>query len=68
MELGIGGFSGAFLGGRVVDYFTTLINNAPIHNWSTIWLTFAIYASIIGVLFYMFFKYDHQQTKLFKVK
>ena len=65
MVLGIGGFGGAFFGGRVVDHFTTLINNVAVHNWSSVWLTFAIYAFIIGVLFTILFRYKHSQEKLY---
>jgi NHS family xanthosine MFS transporter len=49
---GAGAFIGGLASGLVVDYFT--ING--IKDWESIWLTFAAYALLLAVLFFMVFK------------
>jgi len=64
MTNGLGAFIGGMLSGKVVDYFT----QNGIKDWQHIWLTFAGYALVIGVLFMILFKYKHnpETVKNFK--
>jgi len=56
MTNGLGAMIGGYCSGLVVDYFT--ING--VSNWHHIWLTFAAYALLLGILFPMVFKYKHE--------
>lgn len=60
MTNGIGAFLGGMLSGVVVDYFTV----DGIRDWQSIWLTFAGYALLLGIIFPFIFKYDHQPEKV----
>ena len=59
MTNGIGAFLGGTLSGWVVDYFTT----SGVRDWQSIWLSFAGYALILGIIFPLAFKYDHHPEK-----
>jgi MFS transporter, NHS family, xanthosine permease len=52
---GLGAFVGGMASGRVVDYFT----ENGVRDWPAIWLTFAGYALILGIVFPLVFKYRH---------
>ena len=52
MTNGIGAFVGGTLSGWVVDYFTT----DGIRDWQSIWLSFAGYALILGIIFPLSFR------------
>ena len=58
MTNGVGAFIGGVLSGMVVDYFTI----DGVKDWQNIWLTFAGYALILGVVFPFMFNYKHDQT------
>ena len=60
MTNGIGAYLGTFISGRVVDYFT--VNG--IKDWHSIWLSFAGYALVLGIIFPLVFRYHHDRTKL----
>ncbi len=64
MTNGLGAFIGGMVSGKVIDYFT----QNDIKDWQNIWLTFAGYALIIGLLFMVLFKYKHnpETVKNFK--
>ncbi|HOZ14991.1 MAG TPA: nucleoside permease [Tenuifilaceae bacterium] len=65
MTNGIGAFLGSKVSGFVIDrYFTS----AEGKDWHGIWLTFAIYALIVAVLFAVLFKHKHnpEEVKNFK--
>ncbi|MCD6367190.1 MAG: nucleoside permease [Bacteroidales bacterium] len=64
MTNGLGAFIGGMGSGWVVDYFT----ENGIKNWQNIWLTFAGYALVVGLLFMVLFKYKHnpEMVKDFK--
>lgn len=49
---GVGAFMGGLASGWVVDYFT--VNG--VKDWQGIWLTFAIYAVVLAVVFMLVFK------------
>jgi NHS family xanthosine MFS transporter len=56
MTNGVGAYLGSKVSGFVIDnYFTTSEGK----DWHGIWLSFAIYALIITVLFAIFFKHKH---------
>lgn len=56
MTNGIGAFLGGTLSGWVVDFFTT----PDVRDWRSIWLTFAAYALILGIIFPFVFRYKHK--------
>lgn len=57
MTNGIGAFMGSKLSGFVIDkYFTS---SAGDRQWHGIWLSFAIYAAVIALLFFVLFKHKH---------
>ncbi|MCX6245512.1 MAG: nucleoside permease [Bacteroidetes bacterium] len=55
MTNGFGAFIGGMLSGWVVDLFT----KDGVKDWPSIWITFASYALILGILFPIFFRYKH---------
>jgi NHS family xanthosine MFS transporter len=57
MTNGIGAFIGGTLSGWVVDFFT----RDGIRDWQSIWLSFAGYALILGIVFPIAFRYDHKK-------
>ena len=60
MTNGIGAYLGGFFSGSVVDYFT----HDGVRNWQSIWLTFAAYALLLGIVFPLVFKYRHDPLKV----
>ncbi|HTF16424.1 MAG TPA: nucleoside permease [Chryseolinea sp.] len=56
MTNGVGAFVGGTLSGWVVDFFT----HDGVRNWQNIWLSFAGYALILGIVFPLAFRYDHK--------
>jgi MFS transporter, NHS family, xanthosine permease len=60
MTNGIGAFLGGTLSGWVVDYFTF----DGIRDWQSIWLTFAGYALVLGVIFPFVFTYKHTKIEV----
>lgn len=57
---GIGPLIGGYLSGIVVDFFT--LNGS--RDWFSIWIVFAIYASLICILFAIFFKHRSDIEKI----
>jgi NHS family xanthosine MFS transporter len=55
MTNGLGAFLGGMASGWVVDHFT--VNGMK--DWRSIWLTFAGYALILGIVFPLVFRYRH---------
>jgi NHS family xanthosine MFS transporter len=60
MTNGVGAFVGGMLSGWVVDYFTT----EGVRDWQSIWLTFAGYSVILGIVFPVAFRYRHERVVL----
>jgi len=52
---GVGAMIGGIGSGYVVQYFTTETGR----DWFSIWMVFAAYAMILGILFTLIFKYKH---------
>ena len=59
MTNGLGAFLGGITSGWVVDHFT--VNG--LKDWRSIWVTFAVYALILGFVFPLVFRYRHDATK-----
>ena len=55
MTNGFGAWAGTFLSGLVVDHFT----ENGVRDWHSIWLTFAGYALVLGIVFPLVFRYKH---------
>ncbi len=53
---GVGATLGGYGSGLVVDFFT----EGGVRDWPTIWICFASYALILGLIFPFVFKYKHQ--------
>jgi NHS family xanthosine MFS transporter len=64
MTNGVGAYLGSKVSGYVIDtYFT----QDGTKDWHGIWLSFAIYALIIAILFAVFFKHKHNPDEVAKV-
>lgn len=63
MVNGVGAYVGSLVSGKVVDYFTV----DGIKDWQTIWLIFAGYALVLGIIFFFTFRYKHEPKKLANV-
>ncbi len=57
MTNGVGAFFGSKVSGYLIDNYYTGPEGAK--DWHGIWLAFAIYALIIAILFWVFFKHKH---------
>ncbi len=64
MTNGLGAFFGGLLSGWVVDLFT----DRGIRDWHSIWLVFAAYALLLGLIFPFIFKYKHVPGELRTVR
>lgn len=57
MTNGVGAFLGSKISGFVIDkYYITASGDK---NWQGIWLSFSVYALVIGILFSVLFKHKH---------
>jgi NHS family xanthosine MFS transporter len=64
MTNGLGAIMGGYASGAIVDLFSkyaTVAGQTQVvsRDWQTIWLIFAAYALVIGILFAMVFKYKN---------
>jgi MFS transporter, NHS family, xanthosine permease len=64
MTNGVGAYLGSKISGYVIDAYYT---NNGVKDWHGIWLSFAIYALIIAVLFAIFFKHKHNPDEVTNV-
>ena len=62
MTNGVGAFLGSKISGYVIDTYYTSANGDK--EWHGIWLSFAIYALIVAILFMFLFKYKHVKKDL----
>ena len=61
MTNGVGAFFGSKISGWVIDKY--YVHPDGIRDWHGTWLTFAIYALIVAVLFTILFKHKHQPVE-----
>jgi NHS family xanthosine MFS transporter len=64
MTNGLGAFFGSIAAGMVVDHFTV----DGVKDWQSIWLTFAGYALVLGLLFPFLFKYKHDPAAMAAIR
>jgi len=57
MTNGIGAFLGATISGFAIEKYFTLAGGQK--DWHNIWLSFAVYALVIAILFWIFFRHKH---------
>jgi NHS family xanthosine MFS transporter len=62
MTNGIGAVLGSSLSGILIDRYFTAPGGAK--DWHGIWLTFALYALVTGVLFAIFFRHKHEPRSI----
>ena len=62
MTNGVGAFLGSKISGWLIDKYYT--NAGGDKQWHGIWLTFAIYALIVAVLFAIFFRHKHNPKEI----
>lgn len=62
MTNGIGAMIGSFGSGLIIDHF--FINDVGQKEWSGIWITFSLYALVVGLLFAVMFKHKHEPEKI----
>jgi len=60
MVNGIGAYFGSILSGYVVDMCT----HDGLKDWQTIWLIFATYALVLGVVFYYSFNFSGVEVSM----
>jgi MFS transporter, NHS family, xanthosine permease len=60
MTNGLGAFLGTMAAGAVVDHYTV----DGIRDWHSIWLSFAGYALVLGLIFPFVFRYRHDPAKM----
>ncbi len=66
MTNGFGAIIGSLASGYMIDAF--FINEQGLKNWQGIWLTFAVYALVITILFAIVFRYKHEPNQQYSVK
>lgn len=65
MTNGVGAIMGSLVSGYAIQtYFTDAEGNKM---WQEIWLSFAIYALIVAILFFILFKHKHDRRELEKI-
>jgi NHS family xanthosine MFS transporter len=57
MTNGIGAVLGSSVSGIVIDQFFTYADNSK--DWHGIWISFALYALVVAILFMIFFRHKH---------
>ncbi|AYM92042.1 nucleoside permease [Serratia fonticola] len=60
MVNGAGAYVGAIASGEVVDFFT----HNGVKDWQSIWLVFAAYTLVLGVIFALSFNYQHRPEEM----
>lgn len=60
MVNGAGAYVGAIASGEVVDFFT----HNGVKDWQSIWLVFAAYTLVLGVIFALYFNYQHRPEEM----
>ena len=65
MTNGIGAMIGGYASGAVVDMFSVYAEGGGLisREWTPIWMIFAVYTLVIGILFAVVFRYKHTPRK-----
>jgi NHS family xanthosine MFS transporter len=66
MVNGIGAIIGSYSSGYVIEKYFTKADGS--FEWQGIWITFALYAAAIAVLFAIFFRHKHDPNQELEVK
>jgi MFS transporter, NHS family, xanthosine permease len=61
MTNGVGAVLGSLISGMVIQHYFTNADNSK--DWHGIWITFALYALVVAVLFLFLFKHKHVASK-----
>ncbi len=64
MVNGVGTYLGAVISGKIVDFFTV----DGIKDWQNIWLVFAAYTVVLGIIFAVSFSYKIDRDKMENLK
>ncbi len=63
---GIGAYLGSKISGFIIGKY--FISAAGVQDWHGIWLTFAGYALVVAILFFIFFKHKHDPNAIKNVQ
>jgi MFS transporter, NHS family, xanthosine permease len=66
MTNGFGAIFGSLVSGFVIQKYFTLLDGSK--DWQSIWLAFAAYALVVGILFAVLFKHRHNPADLGQIK
>jgi len=66
MTNGVGAFLGSKISGFIIDKYFTVSQGDK--DWHGIWITFAIYALVVAILFFILFKHKHDPKALENVQ
>jgi nucleoside transporter len=64
MTNGIGAVLGSYGAGLVVNHYTEYSDGYRIGDWKSIWLVFAAYMIVVGILFAIIFKDKREQLRI----
>lgn len=64
MTNGFGAVLGSLISGYVIQHFFTFADGSK--DWQNIWITFALYALAVGILFAILFKHKHRPEQVKK--
>ena len=66
MTNGFGAIIGSVVSGYAITHFFTAADGMK--DWRSIWLTFALYALIVGIVFAFLFKHKHDRQQMAEIK
>ncbi len=65
MTNGVGAYLGSKASGYLIDHYYTSATGTK--DWHGIWLSFAVYALVIAILFSIFFKHKHDPKEVVEI-
>lgn len=63
---GIGAYLGSKISGFIIGKY--FVSTSGVTDWHGIWLTFALYALVVAILFFIFFKHKHNPAEMENVQ